>query len=139
VLAGTKGMAELLERLRGTADYVIVDTSPVTIGADASAIAASVDGTVLVVDVDSARRDVLAAATEQLVGARAQIIGVVLNRAEVLLKNDAYRGYYGASGRSLFAEESGLPDEPADEQAGPPPLPQDISVRRRGAASRTKR
>jgi capsular exopolysaccharide synthesis family protein len=140
VLAGTQGIGNLLDSLRGLADYVIVDTSPVTIGADTSAIASAVDGTVLVVDVDSARRDVLKAATEQLVGARAEIIGVVLNRAEILLKDTAYRGYYGASGRSLFAEESGVAEE--EQQPGPPPPPeppQDLTVRRRRAASESKR
>ena len=66
VLAGTKGMGEVLSRLSRVADYVIVDTSPVTIGADASAIASCVDATIVVVDVESVGRDVLAAANEQL-------------------------------------------------------------------------
>jgi capsular exopolysaccharide synthesis family protein len=108
VLAGTKGISLLLDRLREVADYVIVDTSPVTIGADTSAIAATVDATVMVVDIESVKRDVLAAATEQLRASRANIVGVVVNRAETLLKDHAYRGYYGSSGRALFAEESGF-------------------------------
>jgi polysaccharide biosynthesis transport protein len=110
VLADTKAMGELLSRLEEVADYVIVDTSPITIGADTSAIAATVDATVIVVDLESVRGDVLAAAVEQLRAARANIVGVVVNRAETLLKDDAYRGYYGRSGRGLFAEESGFDD-----------------------------
>jgi capsular exopolysaccharide synthesis family protein len=131
VLAGTKGMGEVLSRLRRVADYVIVDTSPVTIGADALAIASSVDATLVVVDIDSVRRDVLAAANEQLRAARANIVGVVINRAEILHKDQAYRGYYGRSGRTLYEETPGeAPDgstaqdpstapssEPADYEA----------------------
>jgi capsular exopolysaccharide synthesis family protein len=120
VLAGTKGMRRLLARLSEVTDYVIVDTSPVTIGADTSAIAASVDATVMVVDIQSVKRDVLRAATDQLRSSHAHIVGVVVNRAETLLKDHAYRGYYGRSGRSLFAEESGFPRS----AAGPlQPLP----------------
>jgi Mrp family chromosome partitioning ATPase len=123
VLAGTKGMGEVLGRLREVADYVIVDTSPITIGADASAIASSVDATLVVVDIEKVRRDVLAAANEQLRAARANIVGVVINRANILHKDEAYRGYYGRSGRTLYSEDapgeapSGAPQEPADYEA----------------------
>lgn len=113
VVAGTKGMSGVLRRLAAQADYVIVDTSPVTIGADASAIASCVDGTLVVVDVERVRRDVLQAANEQLRAARANIVGVVVNRAAVLLKDEAYRGYYGRSGRPI------LTDEGAEYQTGP--------------------
>ena len=120
VLAGSTGMAEILEQLSGEADYVIVDTSPVTIGADTSAIASVVDATVMVVDLNSASRDVLAAAIEQLRGARADIVGVVINRAEILLKDTAYQGYFGVSGRSAF---SGEPAGAAPALPLPPPAP----------------
>jgi succinoglycan biosynthesis transport protein ExoP len=116
VLAGTKGMGDVLSRLERVADYVIVDTSPVTIGADASAIASSVDATLVVVDIESVRRDVLAAANEQLRAARANIVGVVINRADILHKDQAYRGYYGRSGRTLYSEE-----EPPTPQGSAPP------------------
>lgn len=119
VLAGTKGMSDVLERLGRAADYVIVDTSPVTIGADASAIASCVDATLVVVDVESVRRDVLAAANEQLRASRANIVGVVINRADILLKDQAYRGYYGRSGRTLFEEsEYEAPPGPPSPPSG---------------------
>jgi polysaccharide biosynthesis transport protein len=125
VLAGTKGMTNVLTRLKEVADYVVVDTSPVTIGADASAIASCVDGTLVVVDVESVRRDVLTAASEQLHAARANMIGVVINRAEVLLKDEAYRGYYGRSGQAIYADEPPPPQEPpADAYTGPAVAPE---------------
>ena len=106
-----------------------MDTSPVTIGADASAIASSVDATLVVVDIESVRRDVLAAANEQLRAARANIVGVVINRADILHKDQAYRGYYGRSGRALYSEEEpeGKPSAapgsapPASPAQSPPP------------------
>ena len=121
VLAGTKGMGDVLSRLSRVADYVIVDTSPVTIGADASAIASCVDATIVVVDIESVGRDVLAAANEQLRAARANIVGVVINRADILHKDQAYRGYYGRSGRTLYAEdpEAEPPTAPPAEPAEP--------------------
>jgi capsular exopolysaccharide synthesis family protein len=125
VLAGTKGMTGVLSRLGEVADYVIVDTSPVTIGADASAIASCADATLMVVDVESVRRDVLTAASEQLHSARANIIGVVINRADVLLKDEAYRGYYGRSGQAIFTEEPPpAQDPPAAGYTGPAVAPE---------------
>jgi polysaccharide biosynthesis transport protein len=133
VLAGSKGMSRVLARLSSEADYVIVDTSPVTIGADTSAIAASVDATVLVVDLATGRRDVLAAASAQLQGAHANIVGVVVNRAQTILKDHAYKGYYGNSGRSLFNEEAGFEPAAPIEEPYPPEVtdePDEVTLRR---------
>ena len=136
VLAGTEGMREVLSRLGRVADYVIVDTSPVTIGADASAIAACVDATIVVVDVESVGRDVLAAANEQLRAARANIVGVVINRAEILHKDQAYRGYYGRSGRALYAEDAdGGSPAPAPSPPAPAPSPPAAAPSRPAAPS----
>ena len=129
LVAGTQGMDDVIESLRGAADYVIIDTSPITVGAEASSIAAAVDGTIMVVDIDTVRRDVLAAASEQLRHARASIIGVVINRA-VLHKGMVYRGYYASADHPQFAPEPGL--------AAPGPgsqLPQRIDRERRSASS----
>lgn len=136
VLAGSKGMSRVLARLRSAADYVIVDTSPVTIGADTSAIAASVDATVLVVDINTVRRDVLAAASEQLRSAHANIAGIVVNRAETMLEDQAYKGYYAASGRTLFAEEAGVGPPPAPEDEQKKDAPQDEVMIRRETGQR---
>jgi capsular exopolysaccharide synthesis family protein len=73
----------LLDQVRRDADFVLVDTSPVTTVADSSAVAAAADGVILVVDLSrSSRRDVLAA-RQQLMNARATILGIVVNRANV--------------------------------------------------------
>jgi Mrp family chromosome partitioning ATPase len=76
-------LQQLFEDLRLDADYVLVDTVPVSTVADASAVAAAADGVILVVDLDRARRRDLLAAKRQLTNARANILGIVLNRAIV--------------------------------------------------------
>jgi tyrosine-protein kinase len=95
--SGDDDLDRLIDSLADLADYVIVDTAPVTIGADASTVASVVDGTLLVVDAGSVDRKVLAAAAEQLHNAEAKIAGVVLNRSEGVLSASAYQGYYAGT------------------------------------------
>ncbi len=96
VTGGDHDFAKLLRELATLADYVLVDTSPVTIGADASIIASKVDGTLLTVDMASVDRKVLVAAVGQLRNAEANIVGAVMNHADELLSDRSYQGYYGA-------------------------------------------
>jgi Mrp family chromosome partitioning ATPase len=79
-LSGQEPLQNMFEELRETADYVLVDTSPVASVAHASAVAAAAGGVILVVDLGRLRRKDLIVATEQLANARAKIIGIVLNR-----------------------------------------------------------
>ena len=76
-------LRHLFDELRMDADWVLVDTVPVSTVADASAVASAADGVILVVDLERVRRRDLLAAKKQLANARANIIGIVLNRAAV--------------------------------------------------------
>jgi polysaccharide biosynthesis transport protein len=96
MITGDHDIGKLIRELSTMANYVLVDTSPVTIGADASTIASEVDATLMVVNPDTVERKLLVAAVDQLKNAEVKMAGVVLNRAEVLLEDSAYRGYYGA-------------------------------------------
>jgi Mrp family chromosome partitioning ATPase len=73
----------LFGQLREDADFVLVDTVPVSTVADASAVAAATDGVILVVDLERARRRELLTAKRQLANARAKVLGIVINRAGV--------------------------------------------------------
>jgi Mrp family chromosome partitioning ATPase len=73
----------LFAELRDNADYVLVDTVPVSTLADASAVAAAADGVILVLDLERISRRDLLAAKKQLGHARADVLGIVLNRATV--------------------------------------------------------
>jgi Mrp family chromosome partitioning ATPase/capsular polysaccharide biosynthesis protein len=79
-LTGAEPLKDMFDELRGTADYLLVDTSPVASVAHASAVAATADGVILVVDPQRIRRKDLLVAREQLANARAKVIGIVLNR-----------------------------------------------------------
>jgi Mrp family chromosome partitioning ATPase len=79
-LTGQEPLQDMFDELRDSADYVLVDTSPVATVAHASAVAAAAHGVILVVDLERIRRKDLLVAKEQLANARAKIIGIVLNR-----------------------------------------------------------
>jgi succinoglycan biosynthesis transport protein ExoP len=96
MITGDHDIGKLVRELVQMADYVLVDTSPVTIGADASTIASEVDASLVVVDPNAVERHLLVAAVEQLQNADVTVAGVVLNRTEVLLDDRAYRGYYAS-------------------------------------------
>jgi Mrp family chromosome partitioning ATPase len=80
-LSGQAPMREMFDELRDKADYVVVDTSPVASVAHASAVCAAADEVILVIDLGRIRRKDLLAAKEHLANARANVIGIVLNRA----------------------------------------------------------
>lgn len=79
----------LLALARETAEYVIVDAPPVTAVADALAVAAAVDGVLLIVRAGRTRRAAAQHAKEQLLRVGANLLGVVLTDAK--LGRGAYR------------------------------------------------
>ena len=87
----------MLGRLRDNADYVLVDTSPVSVGADASAAVAAADGVIMVIDLERIRRRDLLVAKRQLEIAGTTILGLVVNRAHA--DASAYRGSEPATER----------------------------------------
>jgi polysaccharide biosynthesis transport protein len=76
-------LRQLFDQLREDSDYVLVDTVPVSTVADASVVAAAADAVILVVDLERVRRRDLASAKKQLANARANVLGIVVNRAAV--------------------------------------------------------
>jgi Mrp family chromosome partitioning ATPase len=82
-LIARERLRHLFHELRQDADYVLVDTVPVSTVADASAVAAAADGVLLVVDLARARRRELLTAKRQLANARANVLGIVINRSGV--------------------------------------------------------
>jgi Mrp family chromosome partitioning ATPase len=82
-LIARERLRHLFDELRQDADYVLVDTVPVSTVADASAVAAAADCVLLVVDLDRVRRRELLTAKQQLANARAKLVGIVLNHAGI--------------------------------------------------------
>lgn len=96
-LLASPEMETLVEELKKRYDYVILDTPPVDIVADALPLTKLVDGVVLVVRYHQSVHPELAAAVERLEFAGAHILGFVLNGVEET--TTYYRGRYKRYGR----------------------------------------
>jgi capsular exopolysaccharide synthesis family protein len=92
-LVGSRKMQELLTNLLQQYDCIIVDTPPVMPVSDGLLIARLVDGVVLVVNGQKTPRHLVKEARSRLLYARAKILGVVLNRVDMVKGEYAY--YYG--------------------------------------------
>jgi non-specific protein-tyrosine kinase len=90
-ILGSRRMEAIIERLRAEADVVLFDTPPVIAVTDAAVLATRVDGVLLVLKANHTTRDHARQAREMLERGKANVVGVVLNNAEV---EQGY-GYYG--------------------------------------------
>jgi polysaccharide biosynthesis transport protein len=96
LLAG-QNMAKLLSSASENFDVIIIDAPPVLGLADAPLLASIAAGTLLVLGAGESRRAVGKAALKRLHFARAQMVGVVLNKFDMRAANYAYHSYgYGA-------------------------------------------
>lgn len=89
-LLNSSALEDFVERAEQAYDLVIFDTPPLTLGPDASFVAAVTMGAVFVIDARSTRRTQANRAIDQLRRTRARILGVVLNRTDDL----SYSSYY---------------------------------------------
>lgn len=96
-LLGSSRLDTLIDTLRARFDRVIIDTCPISVGADASVIASHVDGVLFVIDERKTRRGDALAGINQLRGVRARLLGIALNRSRSAT-GDGY--YYGGEERS---------------------------------------
>jgi non-specific protein-tyrosine kinase len=90
-ILGSRRMEAVIERLRANADIVLFDTPPVVGVTDAAVLANRVDGVLLIFSAGTTTRERGRQARQILEKVKANIVGVVLNNAEV---SQEY-GYYG--------------------------------------------
>ncbi|MGQ9730135.1 MAG: GumC family protein [Candidatus Zipacnadales bacterium] len=88
-------MHEIMSELRQAANLVLVDAPPVTLLADAQALASLTDGFALVVELGKTRRPALSQALEILQRTEARCLGFIVNRAAFGRKGYGYDYYYG--------------------------------------------
>ena len=86
----SKHMAEVVNGLRKSCDYVIIDSPPLIPFADARALATLVDGMVLVSRSGSTTREAVTRCMEVLAGVDAPIVSVVLNGVNINLPDYQY-------------------------------------------------
>ena len=80
---GSKQLHDLLEDVRNRYDLVVLDSPPLTGALDVAFLAAVVDGIVVVIKSGSTARNLVRKVVEQLKTAKGNLIGVVLNFADV--------------------------------------------------------
>jgi capsular exopolysaccharide synthesis family protein len=110
-LLQSEAMGELIAELREVADFVIVDTAPILLVADALALAPLVEGVVFVADSEVTTRGAVAHAREQLEQVGAPIIGAVFNNFDPSKARNyspyAYYPYRYRYGRYGYGERYG--------------------------------
>ncbi|MFH1085074.1 MAG: CpsD/CapB family tyrosine-protein kinase [Chloroflexota bacterium] len=80
-LLGSKRMELVIARLLEEADLLLFDAPPLMAAADATVLAAKVDGVLLVVSAGETKREAVQRSIERLRKVNANIVGAVLNNA----------------------------------------------------------
>ncbi|MBW2508438.1 MAG: polysaccharide biosynthesis tyrosine autokinase [Deltaproteobacteria bacterium] len=109
-LLHSAAFAKVKEQLLENFDYVLFDSPPMGAVTDAAILAPQVDGTVLVVRAGTSTLHAVTGALKQLASVSANLLGVVLNDADLRIKG--YR--YGAGG---YAYRSAVGYAPVGEGA----------------------
>lgn len=92
-MLSSKTMGKLLESLKDTFDYIILDTPPVQAVTDSQILSTKSDGTILVVRAERTKKESVQNAINLLKKVNANIIGTVLNGIDV--SRNKYYYYYG--------------------------------------------
>ncbi|MFE4467799.1 polysaccharide biosynthesis tyrosine autokinase [Leifsonia sp. NPDC056824] len=134
-LLSSRRMSDLLARLRGEYDVVVIDTAPLGSVADASILARQVDGALVVVDRTQARRQLLAQTVDSLHKSGSTVLGIVFNRDRSLKQRGAYylretpSRRLGLPARKAGEHEAGATKasrkHPAEEVAAQEPVEQE--------------
>ncbi|MDE2181435.1 MAG: polysaccharide biosynthesis tyrosine autokinase [Alphaproteobacteria bacterium] len=99
-IVGSQGMAQLAEKLRQEADYIIFDSAPVLAVHDAKVLAKVCDGVFIVVRWQSTPREAVLMTIKSLRSLGVQLLGSALARANA----DQYQYYaYGYTGAPALA------------------------------------
>ena len=82
-MISSKAMSHLLESLKDTFEYIIIDTPPMKVVADSQILSTKADGTILVVRAEKTKKESVKSAIDLLKNVKANIIGIVLNGIDV--------------------------------------------------------
>jgi capsular exopolysaccharide synthesis family protein len=92
-LLNSRRYAELVRRLRGDVDYVLVDTPPMDQVADPAILAIHGDGILLVVDARNTRKGSVRRSMKELEAVGASVLGTVMNNVVEVAGGGSYGGY----------------------------------------------
>jgi succinoglycan biosynthesis transport protein ExoP len=96
---------ELLERLAGMYDRVLLDSPPVGVVTDAAILSQLVDGSLLVIQANRTTRESARRARRRLLDVEANIVGVVLNDLDIDSAANSNQYYYYRYGYGTDGEE----------------------------------
>jgi capsular exopolysaccharide synthesis family protein len=92
-LLRSRKLEDLIETLTNEYDRIIIDTPPISVGADASVIASRAEGLLYVIDARKTSKSSAQAGLNQLRRIHARMLGVVVNR----IRTPVFEGYYMGS------------------------------------------
>lgn len=101
-LLGSTAMDQVLEFLTSRYDYILLDTPPVNVVADAMVLSSKVDGVLMVVRQNVTTHPDLRHALASLEFAKAKVLGSLLNGVESSSKSGYYK--YGYGHRRIYEE-----------------------------------
>jgi polysaccharide biosynthesis transport protein len=107
----------VLNRLKERFDRVIIDSPPIIAVTDATVLSTLVDGVVVVVRASTTTKDLVRRALKSLRDVGSQLVGIVLNAADV--EEDSYSAYKYYSYRREGYSSHAPPARPASEGAEP--------------------
>ena len=89
-LIGSKNFCDVLERLSGKYDYIIIDTPPLNVVSDAVLMKDAIGGIVLVVRYASTTYEKISTCVNEIEFADAELLGFVVNEVSSKKKSDNY-------------------------------------------------
>lgn len=93
-LINSHNMRVFLEYVQKQFDYVIIDTSPISMSADMEVLSGIIDYSIMVIKQDSAAASAITEAIDMMDRNKCSLIGCVFNRDSKITGNSGY-GYYG--------------------------------------------
>lgn len=113
-LLARKSFANLLESLRNKFDYVLLDCPPILPVADPAIVAPLCDGVLFVATIDSESKPKSARCQQILAGVNANVIGVIVNRADDARAHYGYAryGYESSESSDYYGAVYAAPDRP---------------------------
>lgn len=104
-LLGHPSFGKLIDALKNTFDYVIVDAAPVGQVIDCAVMAPALDGVIMVIDTTHNSYKLERRMKQQLEKSGAKILGVILNRVDFTDKGGYYGKAYGYGYGYGYGEE----------------------------------
>jgi capsular exopolysaccharide synthesis family protein len=120
-LLASARMRDLLNRLTETFTYVVIDTPPVNLVADALVLGTYTDATLLVVEHGRSRYPAVRAAKESLERVGARLLGGVLNKVPSREGYGYYNYNYSSNGGDSNGKRSGKSKRASKGRARPAP------------------